>query len=261
MEYLYSAIKPTRLYIKKCSHCNLKYFGKYTGEHIEYYKGSGTRWNNHLNKHSAASLHIWDSDWYSDTSISRFALKFSRINRIVQDENWANLKEETGLEGGWDHINNGSDLHIERARIGGKNSAYNIKDKGVKFSSGDERTILLSRKANSIKIQKLIDNPEYKSDYYKKVSEYQKLNNSMKDKCWCVPINCVDKNKEKRVFKIDQIPSGWVSCKDFNQSNKNKKNPTYGKMWIHNTDLKENKYINSTDKIPEGWTKGRKMKF
>jgi hypothetical protein len=71
---------------------------------------------------------------------------------------------------------------------------------------------------------------------------------------------CVD-NKEKQVFSIDQIPEGWVSCKDFNQSKKNKKNPAYGKMWIHNTDLKENKYINSIDKIPEGWTKGRKMKF
>lgn len=152
-------------------------------------------------------------------------------------------------------------MHIERARIGGKNSVHNLRDKGVKFSSGDERTILLSHKANSIKLQKLIDNPEYKSNYYKKVSVYQKLNNSMKNKCWCVPINCSDKNKEKKVFNTDQIPEGWVSCKDFNESKKDTNNPTYGKIWIYNQELKLNKYIDKTEIVPDGWLKGRKIKF
>jgi len=261
MKYLYEAIKPTRLYIKKCSHCNLKYFGKYTGSNIDVYRGSGTRWNNHLNKHKADSLHIWNSDWYQDTSISRFALKFSRINKIVESSNWANLKEETGLDGGWDHINDGSEEHIQRTRLGGKNSAHNIVGKGVRFSINDERTKLLSIKANEVKIKKLSNDKEYRSNYYQKVSDYQKLNNSMKDKCWCVPINCINKNKEKKVFSIDKIPEDWVSCKEYNQSKKNKNNPAYGKMWIHSLELKQNKYINSTDKIPDGWSKGRKMKF
>jgi len=36
MDYLYESLdKPTRLYIKKCSHCELEYFGKSIREDIE----------------------------------------------------------------------------------------------------------------------------------------------------------------------------------------------------------------------------------
>jgi hypothetical protein len=38
-------------------------------------------------------------------------------------------------------------------------------------------------------------------------------------------------------------------------------NGAYGKMWIHNPELKESKRISKDDPIPEGWVKGRKMKF
>ena len=228
---------------------------------VRAYHGSGTRWNNHLKKYNVKPTHLWNSNWYYDTSIVRFATKFSRINKIVSSANWANLKEENGLEGGFDHLNDGSKKHIERASLGGKNSTHNILRKGVMFSSNDERTRLLSIKANEVKRKKLEENPEYRNEYYSKVSDYQKNNNSMKDKCWCVPITCLNKLKEMKVFKLDEIPEGWVSCKDYNQYKKDKKNPAYGKMWIHNIILKQNKYINSSDNIPEGWSKGRKMKF
>jgi hypothetical protein len=102
MNYLYEPLdKPTRLYIKKCSHCNLKYFGKTVRDDIERYTGSGIRWINHLNKHNAEVIHLWNSDWYYDKSISRFALKFSYMNRITESDLWANLKPEDGLEGGF----------------------------------------------------------------------------------------------------------------------------------------------------------------
>jgi hypothetical protein len=105
MTYLYEELKvPTRLYIKQCSHCRLKYFGKTSRKEIEKYIGSGKRWKNHLKKYNANSMHLWNSDWYYDTSISRFALKFSKMNKIVESKNWANLKVEDGLEGGWDNI-------------------------------------------------------------------------------------------------------------------------------------------------------------
>lgn len=101
MNYLYEALpKPTRLYIKRCPHCGLKYFGKTVVEDIEKYTGSGIRWTRHLKKHGVTSIHLWNSDWYHDQSISRFALKFSRINKIVESQNWANLAEENGLNGG-----------------------------------------------------------------------------------------------------------------------------------------------------------------
>lgn len=102
MTYLYEALdKPTRLYIKKCSHCNLKYFGKTSSDHVEAYVGSGVYWLRHLEKHGAHSIHLWNSDWYIDTSICRFATKFSYMNKIVQSENWANLAIENGIQGGY----------------------------------------------------------------------------------------------------------------------------------------------------------------
>ena len=101
-----SLSKPTRLYIKKCPHCDLKYFGKTTTENIASYKGSGKHWVNHLKKYKVKPVHLWNSDWYYDYSIKRFALKFSRLNKIVQSKKWANLKEEDGLYGGWDHAHN-----------------------------------------------------------------------------------------------------------------------------------------------------------
>jgi len=52
----------------------------------------------------------------------------------------------------------------------------------------------------------------YIKNRIKKVSEYQKENNSMKNKCWCVPKNLTDKtqfNANKRVFDVNNIPEGW----------------------------------------------------
>ncbi len=101
LDYLLKTLqRPTRLYIKQCPHCGLKYFGKSSSENIENYQGSGKRWSKHLKKHGVEPIHLWNSDWYHDTSIKRFALKFSGINKIVESTEWANLKPENGLDGG-----------------------------------------------------------------------------------------------------------------------------------------------------------------
>ena len=50
-------------------------------------------------KHDVQPLHLWNSDWYYDTSIKRFALKFGRMNKIVESKMWANLVEEDGIDG------------------------------------------------------------------------------------------------------------------------------------------------------------------
>lgn len=102
MTYLYEELSaPTRLYIKQCPHCGLKYFGKTTSEDIEKYEGSGVRWQRHLKKHGATPIHLWNSDWYYDTSIIRFAIKFSNLNKIVESKEWANLAIENGMQGGY----------------------------------------------------------------------------------------------------------------------------------------------------------------
>lgn len=101
MNYLYESLdKPTRLYIKQCPHCGLKYFGKTIREDIDQYHGSGLVWKRHLKKYKVDPIHLWNSNWYYDSSIKRFAQKFSIINKIVESSNWANLTEEDGLGGG-----------------------------------------------------------------------------------------------------------------------------------------------------------------
>jgi hypothetical protein len=101
MNYLYFKLtKPTRLYVKKCSHCGLKYFGKTIRKDIEKYPGSGKYWSAHLTKYKAKSIHIWNSEWYHDSSIIEFALDFSKSNSIVDSNEWANLIEENGIDGG-----------------------------------------------------------------------------------------------------------------------------------------------------------------
>jgi hypothetical protein len=138
MNYLYEAIKPTRLYIKQCPHCGLKYFGKSTKQNIEKYPGSGTKWTRHLVKHDVKPIHLWNSDWYTDTSISRFALKFSNINKIVESNNWANLKLENGLDGGDTSQTPGflnslknkkTNKNLTYEEIYGENKAKNLKSK------------------------------------------------------------------------------------------------------------------------------------
>lgn len=98
---IYSLKRPTRLYIKKCSHCELLYFGKTTFEDIEKYVGSGIRWKNHLKKYEATPINIWVSEWFTDSSIVEVATKFSQENNIIESKLWANLSIENGISGGY----------------------------------------------------------------------------------------------------------------------------------------------------------------
>ena len=94
------------LYIKTHNITGLKYFGKTTNTDYEAYKGSGTRWRNHIKKHGydvTTELYGAFADDDKDNCLAA-ALAFSIENNIVESTEWANLKLET-LDGGWDHIN------------------------------------------------------------------------------------------------------------------------------------------------------------
>lgn len=94
-------MKPTRLYIKQCAHCDKKYYGKSTSNNIENYEGSGKLWKLHLKKHNCKSIHLWNSNWYYDEdSIKADAKRFSIENNIIKSDKWFNLKEENGIDGG-----------------------------------------------------------------------------------------------------------------------------------------------------------------
>ena len=96
-------MKPTYLYIKQHSITGLKYFGKTTKNNPVEYLGSGIHWKKHIKKHGVEFVKtIWFQLFQSKSEIIEFALKFSKENNIVNSKEWANLKEENGLDGGFD---------------------------------------------------------------------------------------------------------------------------------------------------------------
>jgi len=64
-------------------------------------------------------------------------------------------------------------------------------------------------------------------------------------------------------FKGKKHTEEWKKkhSKFMSENQKGSGNSQYGTMWIHNLELKESKRIKKTDPIPEGWIKGRKIKF
>lgn len=129
MTYLFDAIKPTRIYHKQCEHCGLNYLGKSTLDNIENYQGSGVYWQRHLKKHNAKSIHVWDSNWFYDTSIVDYALNLSEELNIVESKEWANMKPENGLDGGWDHLPD----NIQEITASKRGKSQSVTKKGKEY--------------------------------------------------------------------------------------------------------------------------------
>jgi hypothetical protein len=93
--------KPTYLYIKTHNDTGLKYFGKTITKDPSKYKGSGTRWLNHINYHgNNVTTEILGYYTDKDECVAT-ALDFSAKNNIVESADWANLEPEDGLQGGY----------------------------------------------------------------------------------------------------------------------------------------------------------------
>jgi hypothetical protein len=250
------------LYVKTHNKTGLKYLGQTSSSNPYTYRGSGTRWLNHLKKHGndvSTKILIESED---KSIIKENGIEYSKYYNVVESQDWANLKLEEG-DGGFSHINENALANENRlnalkkaakeGRVGGLTSGS--------FKKGDPRLKDISKKANEAKAKKIQENPNIYKESYKKISKHQKENNSMKNKCWCVPKNLIDKAKfdsNKRVFDVDNIPVEWIQITEARDKLKTKTG-TYGTYWIHNPITKENKLIKG--EIPEGWYKGRKLEY
>ena len=68
-------------------------------DRVYRYKGSGIRWTNHLKIHGK-DVTVGVFGLYTDKErCLDAALEFSKDNNIVEDNQWANLVEETGMMG------------------------------------------------------------------------------------------------------------------------------------------------------------------
>ncbi len=96
-------MKTTYLYIKQHSITGLKYFGKTTKDDPTKYLGSGIHWKRHIKKHGIEHVKtLWYQSFDNEESLVEYATKFSQQNNIVESKEWANLKGENGLDGGFD---------------------------------------------------------------------------------------------------------------------------------------------------------------
>jgi len=86
------------LYIKKHKITGLKYFGKTTQDPY-WYRGSGTRWNNHLKKHGNLVETTVIGSFSDSDALQSAALEFSLKHNIAESPEWANLIHENGRDG------------------------------------------------------------------------------------------------------------------------------------------------------------------
>jgi hypothetical protein len=192
MKYLYEALdKPTRLYIKQCPHCGLKYFGKTIVEDIENYSGSGVYWTRHLEKHRVEPVHLWNSDWYYDTKIKKFAGKFSQMNKIVESKQWANLAEENGIQGG----NLGTEVHKKAA----KSIKKTLNNPEWKETKGKER---------SKKLSNLQNDPQWKESIGKESHEKRLI--TISDPIWKETVGREVAKKKFKSLKMTYSNPEWI---------------------------------------------------
>lgn len=90
---------PTYLYIKQHNVTGLKYFGKTTRQNPISYLGSGLHWKRHLRTHGNDVSTVWVRLFTFQKELTEYAIQFSKENQIVESKEWANLRDENGLDG------------------------------------------------------------------------------------------------------------------------------------------------------------------
>lgn len=87
------------LYVKTHNKTGLKYFGKTTNPNVFSYRGSGKKWKRHIKKYGYDVTTEILGSFECVQTCKQVAIDFSKKYNIVNSSQWANLKEENGLDG------------------------------------------------------------------------------------------------------------------------------------------------------------------
>lgn len=235
--------KPIFLYVKTHNTTGLKYFGK-TIQNPFKYKGSGTRWINHLKVHGYDVTTEIIGEFSNKVDAQKVALKFSIDNNIVESTQWANLKIED-ITGGFDHIN--SLPKDKRVNV----KAYKQKTQSGEISCGGTKNWTEESFEKVRKQAKLNRELGLTSGWRQPDSSKHRISEKVSgDKngnygnIWCVRCEDLDLTNRKP-YKPHSIPEGWISCKEWKENKKDKSNSAYGKHWYN--DGVKNYYLYPTD--------------
>jgi hypothetical protein len=111
------------IYLYKKTHniTGLQYLGKTTSSDPYKYQGSGKRWKRHIKKHGYDVTTEIIRECSSEEELIHWGIYYSKLWNVVEDKNWANLKEEAG-EGG--KLSEASKRKMSDAKKGEKNHNY-----------------------------------------------------------------------------------------------------------------------------------------
>jgi len=87
------------LYVKTHTITGLKYLGKTNSKDPHKYPGSGTYWVRHLKKHGYNYTTDILKECTSKEEVAEFGLYYSELWNVVESNEWANLKPESGNGG------------------------------------------------------------------------------------------------------------------------------------------------------------------
>jgi hypothetical protein len=126
---------PTWLMIKQHKNTKLKYFCKTTKKNPIKYKGSGKRWQNHLQVHGGDVETLWCELFTDKEKLMEYAINFSVDNNIVESSEWANIIVENGIDGRPPGTNHQKET-IEKCRINanGFKKGYTPWNKGINYT-------------------------------------------------------------------------------------------------------------------------------
>jgi hypothetical protein len=123
------------LYLKTHRKTGFKYLGKTVNDPFKY-KGSGTHWLRHLNKHGyeVDTEILFTSD--DKQEFKKVALKYSYDLDIVNSKNFANIRPESGDGGDTSDCENWKQGILKRDLKGNKNGMYGrsaVRDNNLRW--------------------------------------------------------------------------------------------------------------------------------
>jgi hypothetical protein len=106
----------------------LQYLGKTSSKNPNQYRGSGTRWTNHINKHGYLVKTDILKECSSNEEVRYWGEYYSKLWNVVESKDWANLKPEYG-EGGDSGGGEIKSRKISVALLGKKQSAVHVNNR------------------------------------------------------------------------------------------------------------------------------------
>ena len=208
---------------------NKIYIGAHSTENLDDgYMGSGKLLKRAQDKYGIENFSKEILEFFDDKTSMFESEKNIVTEEFLKRSDVYNLK--LGGEGGWDHLN--TKEYLDKKKEASLKGAAAFKTRFENDPDLKEKY----RKMGSERFKQLWDNPKYREKFLNTKSFLGKTHTP----------ETINKMKESHTR---------------NKHQQGEKNSQFGMMWIHSLDEKVSKRIKKTDPIPEGWFKGRKMKF